>query len=75
MDRYCALVKVYSDAVIELRDAHGTQLDERRQHADVLRIVAQEARADWEDHERTHRCVRKPPAKVETGASRERTGS
>jgi len=75
MDRYCALVKVYSDGVNEMRDAHGTVLDERRQHADVLRIVAQEARADWEDHERTHGCVRKPPSKIESIASRGKTDS
>jgi len=75
MDRYCALVKAYSEAVIELKDAHGTEFDHRREHADVLRMVAQQARVDWEEHERTHRCVRKPPAKVESGASRERTGS
>jgi NADPH:quinone reductase-like Zn-dependent oxidoreductase len=44
MDRYCALVKTYSGAVIELKDAHGTEFDQRREHADVLRVVAQQAR-------------------------------
>ena len=74
MDRYSALAKAYSDAVIELKDAHGTEFDQRRQHADVLRVLTQQARMDWEEHERTHGCVRKPPAKAEGGRSREKTG-
>jgi hypothetical protein len=62
MDRYSSLVKAYSDAVIELKDTNGTDLEQRRQHADVLRIVAQQARLEWEEHELTHGCVRKRSA-------------
>ena len=74
MDRYCALVKTYCDAVIELKEVQGAEFDQRREHADVLRVVAQQARVEWEEHERKHGCVRKPPAKV-AGDDRAKTGS
>jgi hypothetical protein len=59
MDRYCALLRTYSDAVVELKDVQGTAFDQRREHADVLRVIAQQARIEWEDHEKIHGCGRK----------------
>jgi len=64
----CSPVKAYSDAVMELKVAHGAELFQQREHGHVLRAIAQQARLDWEQHERTHGCLRKPPASAEQAA-------
>lgn len=76
LDRYCALVQTYSEAVLDVRSSDPGELGQARAHADQLRTIAQQARHDWEEHERTHGCVRKPVAKVnESEYNRAKTGS
>ena len=65
MDRYCSLVRAYGEAVIELKGRHGDEFDSARQHVEHLRSLARAARLDWEEHERTHGCVKKPVGKAE----------
>ena len=56
LDRYCALVKAYSEAVAELRSKSGGEYDLGWVHAEELRAIAQGARLTLEQHELTHGC-------------------
>lgn len=77
LDRYCALVQTYSEAVLEMRGADAASMDQVREYAEQLRAITQQARLEWEEHERTHRCIRKPVRQVPNHADedREKTGS
>jgi len=64
LDRYCALVQTYSEAVLELRSADSAEFEQSRAYAEQVRVIAQQARLEWEEHERTHACVRKPAGRL-----------
>ena len=71
IDHYCALVKAYSEAVVELKDAHGTDLDQRREHVDVLRSwLNKRGLAGKSTNERMDVCESRP-ARDEEAAIRE----
>ena len=72
MDRYCALVQTFSETVLEMRNAEVAHIEQIRADAERLRIVAHQARLDWEEHERTHGCLRKPAARAQAASDDDR---
>jgi len=68
--------QTFSETVLETRNADAARVDQICVDAERLRAVAQQARLDWEQHERTHGCLRKPAAKTQATSDEghEKTG-
>ena len=75
LTRYCDLLQAYSGAVRQLTELDAATFAERSKEAEELRLTVRQARREWEDHEVTHGCGRKPVQKAEGVKGGQKTGS
>ena len=74
MERYCALLQSYSDAVQHLTGLDSEVFAERSRQVEELRLTVRQARRDWEEHEKSHGCVKKPAHRTEGSSLDTKTG-
>lgn len=75
LEQFAVAAAAYSLAVARMKDLNGTEFQQAWDDAESLLEDRELARQALADHERNHKCIKKPAASVQPELARAQTGT